>query len=452
MSRAFCAAVRGLARGLGERRVGVDGGREAASGRRPLFMASTSSCTRSPARSATIVAPRMRSPPFAVRTLTKPSSSRSTHRAVHLAERAGPHVVGDAPGPGLGLVQARRGATSGEVNVHQGSTRGVRFAEPGQQDVADDGARVVVGHVRELVAAGDVARRVDVRLRGPQAGVHASRPSRRGRRRPPRGPDPRCSARGPRPPAAPPPPALRRPSARPGAPCARAPPLRGGPAAPGRPVITRTPSASSRAAHGLRRVLVLLLEDARRATSTIVTSTPSRAKAWPSSHPMGPPPSTIIRVGPLAQLVEDGLVRVGPRLRQALDRAGWRRGCRSRSRSCGRAGAASPAWTSRGETKRAGAAERRRRPGDSNRSCESCGAIRGPALAHALDHAHRGRSRGSWRLQAPARRRAGSGRPARAEAMRALLGTQPVFRQSPPMRCALHQRHAAAQRRRCPRR
>jgi hypothetical protein len=92
----------------------------------------------------------------------------------------------------------------------------------------------------------------------------------------------------------------------------------------------------------------------------------------------------------------------------------------------------SPTATSCGETSRA-SPRMTSTPSERKRSSESLGAI-AARRSRTRSMTSSNEKSGTW-SRSPQREAWAIVWAARAEAMRALLGTQPVFRQSPPMRC-----------------
>ena len=305
------------------------------------------------------------------------------------------------------------------------------WPEPGHQDVAHDDARVVVGHVRELGAARDVAGGVDVRLRRLQVSVHRHALPRRGPRPPPRGRglDVRDAAGGHQQRLR-----LQRVSSRRprSAPCGRG-RRRAPPVAPRAPVThasrrpppaaRRTTSAASSSSFSRMRAARLHDRDPHAEPREGLAQLAADRAAAQDDHPVGPRraarrrSSRWCRAGP----------RPGPRW------AAGRRGCRWRSRRCARAGAGRRPSTSCGRDEARRAAE----------DVHAQATRTAPASRGARWRARRSRTRSITRLEvevaAPRSRRPQRAAcrtvwAARAEAMSALLGTQPVLRQSPPMR------------------
>jgi hypothetical protein len=82
-------------------------------------------------------------------------------RAIDLVEREPVDAVRDARSPGLGFRQADACQFGVGVRAPRNDRRGLRPLHP-EDRVPQDDAGVVLGQVRELVAAGDIADRIDV--------------------------------------------------------------------------------------------------------------------------------------------------------------------------------------------------------------------------------------------------------------------------------------------------
>ena len=167
----------------------------------------------------------------------------------------------------------------------------------------------------------------------------------------------------------------------------------------------------------------------RSSTSTTVTSAPSRRKAWASSTPIGPPPMTTSDAGIVSRSNASACVKKPASSRPGIGGIAARvpvamTNLRARKRR-------PPTSTSCGDTKRADPSTTST-PMARKRSGSSCGSIRA-RTSRTLASTSAPLTSGATvrRPKAPASRNRFA---TRAEPMRALDGTHPVQRQSPPSR------------------